>query len=456
MPAARLLGPAALAAALLAGCSSSTAAPPHSATAQTATTTSPTALTSPSSRAAPFAAWIHVTAPAPAGTLELLASDGRVLRSLPGGELTAGGTRLLTAEAATATTRLRLLDTASGATLEERALPAGFHLPALGPSQRPVAVAPGDRFAALEDTPPGAEAGTVATTHLAVVDLAAGGATRLMTLQGDFEVDALSSDGTQLYLIESLPPDASGKVDYRVRRVDVFTGALDPRVVVDKSDGEAAMTGLPLSRAFGSDPGWVLTVYGFGAHGPFVHALGVDVGIAFCVDLPSDTRVRDDSQQLLWSLVRDPGGAHAVAVNGGTGQVVELNLAGGGPPQVARTVDIPIAGSASAEGGIVTSAGAKRIVSTGAVLSPDGHLMYAVADSGIVVLDMATLHVTAVLAAGVRPSGIAISPDGSTLLAVEEDGATVDVVDVHTGAATVIAHQGEHAMDAVLAAVAVR
>jgi hypothetical protein len=429
--------------AVLAGCATSapgaTPGPPRS------ESPAPAAL-------APFAAWVHLTAPAPAGTLELIASDGRVLRRLPGGELTAGGTRLLTAAPDGDVTRLRLLDTATGAVLDERALPAGFRLPALGPAQRPVAVAAGDRYAALEDTPPGAQAGSVTTTHVAVVDLAAGGPSRLITLAGDFDVDALSSDGSRLYLIESLAPDAAGKVDYRVRRVDVATGTLDPQVVVDKSDGGAAMTGLPLSRAFGSDPGWVLTVYGFGDRGPFVHALGVDIGVAFCVDLPADTRTGDDAEQLLWSLVRDPSGRRAVAINAGTGQVVELDLGTGGAPVATRTVDIPIGGSTSGSG-IVTSAGAKRIVSTGAVLSPDGRVLYAVADSGIVALDTETLRVSATLATSIRPSGLAVSPDGSALLAVEENASTVDLVDVRTGGARVIVEGGGHAIDGVLAAV---
>ena len=444
MRAVRLPALAILTAILVAGCSSS--APGAAPAAQRSPSPAPVAV-------APFAAWVHLTAPAPAGTLELIASDGRVLRRLPGGELTAGGTRLLTAAPDGDATRLRLLDTATGAVLDERALPAGFHLPVLGPSQRPVAVAAGDRYAALEDTPPGAQAGSVTTTHLAVVDLGPGGSTRLVTLAGDFDVDALSSDGSRLYLIESLAPDAAGKVDYRVRRVDVDTGTLDPHVVVDKSDGEAAMTGLPLSRAFGSDPGWVLTVYGFGAHGPFVHALGVDIGVAFCVDLPTDVRTGDEAQQLLWSLVRDPSGRRAVAINAGTGQVVDLDLSTGGAPVAARTVDIPIGDSTSGSG-IVTNAGAKRIVSTGAVLSPDGHLLYAIADSGIVVLDMATLRVTGTLATGIRPSGLAISPDGSALLAVDEDASTVDLVDARTGDTRAIVEGGGHAIDAVLMAVA--
>ena len=442
MRAIRVPGLAVLSLAVLAACGSN--APASLRAAQRTSTPTPPAV-------APFAAWVHLTTPAPSGTLELLTTDGRVLRRLPGGELFANDSRVLAAEPVGTSTRLRVLDAGTGAVLDERALPAGFHLPVLGPSRRPIALGDGDRFAALEDTPAGADTGTVPTTHLAVVDLARGGATRLVTLAGDFNVDALSADGSNLYLIESLKPDAAGRVDYRVRRVDVATGALYPHVVVDKTDGDAAMSGVPLSRVSDA-PGWVLTLYGFGKHGSFVHELGVDAGIAVCLDLPADKRTGDDAEQLLWSIVRNPEGSLGFAINAGTGQVVELNMKDGGPPTLGRTADIPIA-SKTSTGGLVTNASAKRIVSTGAVLSPDGKTLYAVADTGILAVDVATLAVTKVLASGTRPSGLAISPAGDALLATEENGGTVDTIDVRNGATTSRELGGQQQVDLVLASV---
>ena len=46
--------------------------------------------------------------------------------------------------------------------------------------------------------------------------LARGGATRLITLAGHFDVDAIDERGSQLYLIASLLPDASGRVRPRL------------------------------------------------------------------------------------------------------------------------------------------------------------------------------------------------------------------------------------------------
>jgi hypothetical protein len=429
-------------AALLLGCGTATTAP-------SAPGAEAASATSSSGHAAPFAVWLHLAEPQPDGTLELMSSDGRVLRALPGGQLTSDGARLVTASSATGATRLRVLDSRTGAVVDDRALPPGYRLPLLGPSQRPVGLAPGDRFVALQDTPIGAEAGSVKTTHVAVVDLASGGAARFVSLQGDFEVDALSADGTQLYLIESLPPDAAGAVQYRVRRVDVPSGTLDPAVVVDKTDGGSAMVGVPVDRAPGGDPGWALTLYAFGAHGPFVHGLGLDAHIAVCVDLPPQApQVQNSEEQLLWSLAPEPGKARLLAVNGGTGQVVELNSSGGAPT-VARTADIPL--STPAQAGLITNVSAKRFVSNGAVVSPDGNTLYAVADQGIVAVDTSTLKAIRTIATSIKSTGLAMSPDGTQLLAVEEGGATVDVVDARSGAVTAIAlHNGTIPVDALV------
>jgi len=99
------------------------------------------------------------------------------VRDFGAGVPTSDGRRVLaTAQTATATV-VHLVDTSTGTVLEEWRLPPNFHLPGIGPLRSPVALAPGDRFAVLQEG--SADPGTIRTrSRFAVVDLAHGGAVR--------------------------------------------------------------------------------------------------------------------------------------------------------------------------------------------------------------------------------------------------------------------------------------
>jgi hypothetical protein len=112
-------------------------------------------------------------------------------------------------------------------------------------------------------------------------------------LPGRFTFDAWSTNGDVLYLVEHQPPDGSG--NYRVRAFDMRRNTLRPEPVADKRDVGEQMAGRPLARAANPSGAVVATLYvrqGDGdEHGPFVHLLYVDEGLALCVDLPHGTPV---------------------------------------------------------------------------------------------------------------------------------------------------------------------
>ena len=127
-----------------------------------------------------------------------------------------------------------------------------------------VSAAGGSRFAVL--TPPYARP--------TVVDLPDG-----------FSYDALSPNGSRLYLIERLPP--AGSDHYQVRWYDVPGGRLDDAVVVDKTQIGELMAGRPVSRARSADGALVATLYERSGEPPFVHLLNTVDAFARCLDLPA-------------------------------------------------------------------------------------------------------------------------------------------------------------------------
>jgi hypothetical protein len=110
-------------------------------------------------------------------------------------------------------------------------------------------------------------------------------------LRGHFAFDAISPDGSTIYLIHHFP-NLTGPAyitHYEVRAFDVKSGRLLPEPIVDPSEPEERMEGLPLTRATSPDGRWAYTLYDGNGKEPFIHALDTVAGQAVCVDLPQLT-----------------------------------------------------------------------------------------------------------------------------------------------------------------------
>lgn len=113
-------------------------------------------------------------------------------------------------------------------------------------------------------------------------------------LRGHFTFDAISPDGSTIYLIHHFPnlTGPSYATHYEVRAYDVKSRRLLPEPIVDPDEPEERMEGLPLSRAMSPDGRWAYTLYdGYGyddggGKESFIHALDTVAGQAVCVDLP--------------------------------------------------------------------------------------------------------------------------------------------------------------------------
>jgi hypothetical protein len=135
-------------------------------------------------------------------------------------------------------------------------------------------------------------------THLLVLDAHRFRRPREIVLPGDFSFDAISPDGSTLFLVNylSLTRHNFDPSDYKVRSFDVAGGKLDPAPVVDPRKPGEKMGGLPVTRAMSPDGRWAYTLYS-GADHPFVHALDTVGNSARCIDLDALAK-RDDLFQM--------------------------------------------------------------------------------------------------------------------------------------------------------------
>jgi hypothetical protein len=107
-------------------------------------------------------------------------------------------------------------------------------------------------------------------------------------LPGDFSFDAISPDGSTVYLIHHLPgvPGPEYITNYEVRSIDTATGRLNAAAIVDPTEPNERMEGLPITRANSPDGRWAYTLYDGNGKEPFLHALDTVAGQAVCVELP--------------------------------------------------------------------------------------------------------------------------------------------------------------------------
>jgi hypothetical protein len=104
-----------------------------------------------------------------------------------------------------------------------------------------------------------------------------------ITLPGDFSFDAVSPDGSSLYLIQYT--SALDPTKYNVRVYDLDSSRLVKAPIVDPHERGEKMRGQPLTRSTSSDGRWAYTLYDGAGKAPFVHALDTRNRTARCIDL---------------------------------------------------------------------------------------------------------------------------------------------------------------------------
>jgi hypothetical protein len=121
-----------------------------------------------------------------------------------------------------------------------------------------------------------------------LVDLKRLRAVRTITLHGSFSFDALSPDGSRMYLIQYAHGGTGNLTHYVVREYDLRTNRpLPGKIAARDEDGdEPTMAGYPVTRTTSAGGRWVYTLYQKPSGMPFIHALNTVAGVAHCIDLP--------------------------------------------------------------------------------------------------------------------------------------------------------------------------
>src|SRR3989441_12693725 len=264
---------------------------------------------------------------------------GTVERELPLGTPASDWSRYYTVTQLSGSARLTALDPASGHTLAQVMVSAGYSLPNIAFQGPTAGISPNGQWLAL--TSQGS------TTNFLVGSSSLTDSFKTIHVSGDFVFDALSNDGKSLYLIQKMK-DAK---HYQVRLYDVAAGALMPQPVVDKREPNEPMNGIRGDSAADSTGNYVYTVY-IRDGGPFIHALPLDQPIAWCVDLPS-TSASDIERQFHWALALSHDGRTLYAANEALGKVAVM--AARTPPTVLRTPSVALSPSARPFAGLVTT-----------------------------------------------------------------------------------------------------
>ncbi len=207
---------------------------------------------------------------ASADGLPAVGIDARPL-SIPGGE-----TEFVTKSGKRST---RLIEEARyGGVVRERRIAGSFSMPAVAYDGSPGGLSADGRTLVLIS--PRTRYPRRRTTF-AVVDTRSLRVRSHIGLKGDFSFDAISPDGRLMYLVEY---DRRNFGEYDVRAYDIRARHLFAKPVVDPSEPDEEMYGIPVTRATSADGRWAYTLYDSAEH-PFVHALDTSGRTAVCIDL---------------------------------------------------------------------------------------------------------------------------------------------------------------------------
>ena len=407
---------------IVAACSGGTPAAPATPVANAAATSRPAPTPIPDLVGSPDA-WLVVGRPGEDRLHVIRASNEEEMLTLPVGAPDEGWASLVTATPGQTSTMVEGLRADQGFEGNGREVPGAWRLPTIGLDPVPVGVSTNRSTVVLVEMD-GAKAGTAGSTRFAVLTGSFRDEPRIIELAGEFEFDAISPDGSLLYVVEHLAGPPAGH--YQVRIVETATGVLRPDVIVDKRDTGEAMAGWPVAQSRRAD-GMVFTLYR-GTEHPFIHALQSAEGWAVCLDLPA-TGVDDADAALDWGLAPAPNGRDILAINATLGLAVSID-------PIEFVVRTPVTFEPSAASGIVLAKFGHQPsgpVGRRVVASPDRRTIYAAGPGGIVALDAADLSVTGRFATGAGVDAIAVTPDASMVYALLSGDGRIVKIEARSG-----------------------
>jgi hypothetical protein len=248
---------------------------------------------------------------------------------------------------------------------------------------------------------------------------------RIIELPGSFEFDALSPDGSILYVVEHLPgPPAA---HYQVRALDIASGRLRDEIIVDKRNVDAAMGGWPITQLRHEDA-VVFTLYR-GTDHTFIHALQSREAWAVCLGLPTFGAGEEEAVGD-WGLGQSADGRVVYALNATLGLAVAIDP---GELSIKATARFDAPSAAASISFAKFGHAAVGPVGRRVVVTPDGSTIYAAGAGGITKLSADDLTLEVHVLEGAAVDALAMTPDGAFLFALLPDQGRIVKVDVASG-----------------------
>jgi hypothetical protein len=200
--------------------------------------------------------------------------------ALQGGQgvLSNSGAIRFVASAAGESTLVRAYKTKDGSTLMSQTINGSFGVPMITSS------GPGGGMYRDGSTFVLQSMGSLSTTQFVLLSTADLGIRDQIVLKGTFSFDALSPDGSKLYLVQHT--SAQDIQHYIVRGYDLAAHVLMPGRIADKTQKSWVMKGWTIDRVTTANGRWAYTLYANPGGFPFVHALDTVRGVAHCVGVP--------------------------------------------------------------------------------------------------------------------------------------------------------------------------
>ena len=355
---------------------------------------------------------------------------GTVVRELPNGVLSRDRSVLYTTEtlAGGTKTQIRVLDIVSGREMRSLTIDGYFHT--LFDYNAPVSPAGDGHWLVLTGDPIKLDDKYV--TRYAVVDTMTGAASSL-ELRGawPYEFVAVSPDGKRVYFTDL----SASSQPVGIRAFDLTTRALASDPVIGSGWNKWQAGGWRSGIVTSADGRWSYSVNSGTEEPTFIMALDAVNDRAQRIELPAD-QAAGFEKAMLWSLVPSKDGKVLYAVNPAIGAINEIAVPS---LTIRRTARIPVS---RANGGMLATmrqalfpvAEAKRLLRSGATLSPDGRTLYAAGEHGIAVIDTDTLAERSVLAKDVSYDTLALSPDGERMYVITPDAwSTIAIIRTRDG-----------------------
>lgn len=232
---------------------------------------------------------------------------------------------------------------------------------------------------------------------------------RELIVQGNFEPEAFSTDGSSLFVVSYLP--ARSPSQYQVRRLDLTTGAVEG-VFTPHDELQDRMGGTARIQTASADGNRLYTLYtvkdGNGDQHAFVHVLDLENEWAHCIDLPEGFATKAETAT---ALAVSPDGDRLYVANSASGSVAEIDTESFLIPRT-ETFDLDTRGPANA------------------AVDPEGTL-YVTSGVWVVAIDIASFSEIDRWAMEDRITGLQVGELGDKVYVGQPRGAAV--LDTETG-----------------------